>query len=235
MKKSIFSFLLLFVAFSVFSQDFLDGAFTFSSKKDSYIYLKDGTEVVGTIKDIDRKKGQIEKIKLKVDGKKVEYKPEDVDHMYLMPSGFDKFARGYDNLTDVNYHSKDRAVNLEKIKEGYVLFESVPVQLKKKKMTLLMQLVNPGYDEKIAVYFDPFADETTGFGIGGVNLAGGDKKSYYVKIGDDAAYKLTSKQYKKETDKLFAGCDVARAFKGKLKWSDFSKHVSHYTNECGQE
>jgi len=233
MKKTLLPLLLLFIGFSLSAQDFLDGAFRFSSKKDSYIYLKDGTEVVGKIKDLDRKKGQIKKVKLKVDGKKVTYLPEDIGYMYLMPSGFDKFARGYGNLTNLKEHSKDRTVNLEKIKAGYVLFKSINVQLKKKEMQLLMQMVNPGYDEKIAVFFDPFARESMSLGVGGMTVAGGDKKSYYISVDGGTAYKIKQKEYGKKWAELYPDCpDIDKAFEGKMYWRNFSKHLYHYTTEC---
>ncbi|MFT6334228.1 MAG: hypothetical protein ACI86M_002935 [Saprospiraceae bacterium] len=36
-----------------------------------------------------------------MDSKKIKYKPEDIDFMYLIPSGYDKFERGYDNMLDI--------------------------------------------------------------------------------------------------------------------------------------
>jgi hypothetical protein len=233
MKNIIILFLLAFCSNSMMAQDFLEGAERFSSKKESFLTLKDGTEVTGFIKDLDRKKGLIKKIELKVDGKKVKYKPEDVDFMYLMPSGWDKFARGYDNLFDLTEQQKDRSLNQELIKEGYVYFETVDVKIKKKTRTLLMQLVNPGYDTKIRVYHDPFASESASLGFGGLKVAGGHKKSYYVKKGDDVAYKLKSKSYKKEWKNLFAECKkIDKAFKGKMKWKSFSQHIHHFTTKC---
>ena len=108
MKNIIILFLLAFGSNSILAQDFLDGADRFSSKKESYLTLKDGSEIIGFIEDIDRIKGLIEEIELKIDGEKVKYKPEDVDFMYLMPSGFDKFARGYDNMFDITEIEKDK-------------------------------------------------------------------------------------------------------------------------------
>jgi hypothetical protein len=233
MKNIILLFLLAFCSNSVLAQDFLDGANRFSSKKESFLTLKDGSEVTGFIEDIDRKKGLIEEIELKVGEEKVKYKPEDVDFMYLMPSGFDKFARGYDNMFDMTELEKDRTVNEGLIKEGYVYFETVDVKIKKKTRTLLMQLVNPGYDSKIRVYHDPFASESASIGFGGLKVAGGHKKSYYVKKGDDVALKLKSKKYKKEWENLFAECQkIEKAFDGKMKWKKFSEHIYHFTTKC---
>ena len=83
----------IFLSSTAFSQKFIPAFDTFSGKKTAIVVLEDGTKVEGTIKDLDRKKGQIESIKLKFeDGKKVEYEAEEIKHMYLPPSGFDKSA-----------------------------------------------------------------------------------------------------------------------------------------------
>ena len=44
------------------AQGFLPGFDRFSSKKIAYITLSDGTEIEGTIEDIDRKKGNTEDV-----------------------------------------------------------------------------------------------------------------------------------------------------------------------------
>lgn len=228
----LFCFSLCFT-FMLEAQDFLVGSDRFSSKKISYLFLKDGSEVQGYIKDIDRKKGLIEEIVLKIDGKKSKFKPEDIDYMYLMPSGFDKFAKAYDSAFDLTEEEKDRSVNMGYIKEGYVLFESTEVMIKKKKRNLLLQLVNPGYNSKIRVYHDPLAQESMSAGIGGFKVAGGDKKSFYVKKGDAIAYRLKKKKYDDEWKELFKDClSIKDSFDGKMKWYDFSKHVFAYTTEC---
>ncbi len=231
MKNIIILFLLAFCSYSIMAQDFLDGANRFSSKKVSYLTLKDGSEVTGFIKDLDRKKGLIKKIEIIVDGKKIKYNPEDVDFMYLMPSGWDKFDRGSDNMFIINELVKDRTLNKEHIKEGYVYFETVDVKIKKKTKTLLMQLVNPGYGTKIRIYHDPWAVKTgASFGVLSV---GGVRKSFYVKKGDEVAYKLKSKKYKKEWKNIFAECkNIEEAFKGKMRWRHFSQHIYHFTTKC---
>lgn len=72
-----------------------------------------------------------------------------------------------------------------------------------------------------------------GLGFGGVNVAGGHKKSYYIKVGEEVAYKLKSKKYKKEWKNIFSECTkIDEAFNDKMKWKDFSQHIHHYTTEC---
>jgi transcriptional antiterminator Rof (Rho-off) len=65
------------------AQDLVSPTFTYSHKKTSYITLKDGSEITGTIKDLDRKKGLIEEIKIVNEaGKKLKLIPEYVASMY---------------------------------------------------------------------------------------------------------------------------------------------------------
>lgn len=214
------------------AQDFLKGYDSFSSKADSYIYMNDGTEVVGKVKGIKRKKGLIEYVKLKVDGETQKLLASDVSHMYLKPSGLEKFSRGLEDAFDMTELEKDRTINEGFVKEGYVLFETVKVMIKKTERTLLMQLVNPGFSNNIRVYYDPFASETMGASVGGMKLAGGDAKSYYVKAGDKMAFKLKKKNYEDELKSLYGDCSVADGFDGKMKWTSFAKHIVHYSTKC---
>lgn len=65
-------------------------------------------------------------------------------------------------------------INVEYIKQGYVLFEKSDGMIKKKMMTLLVQLLNPEFSGKIRVNLDPNASKTTSYRVGGFMLAGVD-------------------------------------------------------------
>ncbi len=236
MKIKFLAFLFVsFVSLNAFGQDFLDGAFSFSSKKESYITLNDGKEIVGFIDDIDRKKGLIEEITIKnMDKKKIKLKPEDVKFMYIAPSGIDKFSKGVNIMNDATKWNEDKSAHAEHIKNGYVFFESTEVMIKKEKLTLLMQLVNPGFAHGIKVYFDPRASESTSFGIGGITVAGGGAKSYYFKKGDGIAFKMEKKNYDDEFANLYGDCpDLSKEFPKKEQgWSKVEKHVFFYSEKC---
>ena len=225
---------LLFTSLASFAQDFLDGSFTFSSNKESYITLKDGQEIVGFIDDIDRKKGLIEEITIKdMDKKKIKLKPEDVKHMYIAPSGFDKLGKGVNVMNNMTKWDEDKSAHAAHIKDGYVFFESTEVMIKKEKMTLLMQLVNPGFARGIKVYFDPRASESASLGIGGITVAGGGAKSYYFKKGDKIAFKMEKKNYDDEFENLYGDCpDFKKEFAKEQGWSKVEKHVFFYSEKC---
>jgi hypothetical protein len=222
--------LVLFVSSTTFAQKLIPAMHAFSHKKTSYVTLEDGTELEGELKDLDRKKGLIEEVTLKdADGKKHKIKPEDIKHMYLPPSGLSKLAAAYEFLYDATQWD-DNDLEKDIIGKGYAYFEKSDVQIKNKTKVLLLQLLNPSFSSKIRVYSDPFAGETASVGIGNVKLAGGDEKSYYVKKGDKAAYKLKKKDYRTDYDMLFKDCSDLKKIK-QVKWSEFAEHVFKY-NKC---
>lgn len=228
--------LTLFIALCTFgqtalAQSLLPAATSFSHKKTSYITLKDGSTVEGTIKDLDRKKLVIDEVKLKTaDGKVVKLKPEDIAHMYLPESGLSKVSNAADFFTDANrWDNKDLDGDL--VSQGYVYFESTEVIWKKKRLNLLLQLLNPHFAEKIKVYNDPLAGETMSAGIGPVKLIGGLDKSYYVlKSEAKAAIRLKKKHYDDEFKGFYSSCKAVSS--QKPKWEDFVSHVYKFAKEC---
>jgi len=229
---------LLFVIFvlgfftNISAQKLLPSYGRFSKKKISHITLENGQEIVGHIRDIDRKKGLIEEIKIKdLDGKKHKYKAKDIKFMYLYPSGFDKFASKYSFLSDATKWDND-TYSKGLFGDGYAYFEKSEVYLKKnkkKKRVLLLQLLNPSFSSKIKIYQDPYARKTASFGVAGIKVAGGIDKSYYIKKGDDIAYRIKSKQYKKMFKELFKECPELIKNNPKPKWSHFEENVYEYS------
>jgi len=237
MKNVIFILLAFFtVSSTVTAQNFMEGYFSFSSKKESYITMQNGDEVTGFIDDIDRKKGLIEKIELKTtDGKKLKLLPKDIKSMFLAPSGFEKLASISEKINegDLTEANKDRTMHKAYVKKGYVYFENCTVALKKGTETLLMQLVNPAFAQKTKVFYNPYTSETTSYSVGGFKVAGGIAESYYIQRGDAPAYLISKKTYKKEFPKFFGDCkDLVKHFKNTVKWSEFEGHVYYYDNNC---
>jgi len=133
-----------------------------------------------------------------------------------------------DFLTDAQKWTDDK-LDQDLLTDGYVYFENANVKLKKKNRELLMQLLNPTFSGKVKIYHDPLAKETMG---GGIKLAGGHAKSYFIRIGDETAYKVKKKSYKTEFVPLWKKCKVLSKMSSKnIEWSDLTKHVVQYT-EC---
>ncbi|MFC0075889.1 hypothetical protein ACFFLS_02470 [Flavobacterium procerum] len=233
MKKTLLLIMLFFAFTATKAQDLIAPSYGFSHSKTAYITLADGTELSGTIRDIDRDKGLIEFIKLQdAAGKKHKLKPEDIKYMYLPPSGLDNLGKKLDFISDFKQWNDDK-LNQEYIKEGYAYFETAEVKIKKKTSKLLMQLLNPAFSKEFKIYCDPYAKETASLGVGGVKFVGGDAKSYYVAKKNAPAFLLKKKEYKKEFPTLWEGCDQLISSTPEPKWTDLTKHAITFS-ECAE-
>ncbi|MCB0704473.1 MAG: hypothetical protein KDC34_04150 [Saprospiraceae bacterium] len=233
--------LLSLICFCVYNQGiaqhFVPPVSTYSHQKVSYLYLEDGTEVIGTIKDLDRKKGQLEEVKiLDQNDKKVNFEGDEIAYMYLPPSGLDKFASATDFMNDATQWGKTD-LDADILGKEYVYLEKSEVRVKKKTFTLMMQVVNPTFCELIRVYHDPLASETMSVGVAGITVVGGLDKSYYVKkAGDEVAFIVEKKSYDEQFKLIFSDCpELIAKYKEGLRWADFPTHVWEYAQLCGQE
>ena len=206
---------------------------SYSPRKLSVVILNDGTRIEGYKKDVDRKKGQIYYIKIKdsVSGKKLKFEADQISEMYLYPGGLEKLSKTFEYTFDARQW-ENRNLENDILNRGYIYFKKHNVKLKNKKKPkdYLMQLVNPTFCKYIEVYGDPFAGETMGFGIGGINLAGGLDKSYYIKKGDDIFW-LHKRDFKDWYDKLFGDSEE---FKNTytlkdFRWRDLGTYIQEYT------
>lgn len=207
----------------------------FSKKKPTYITLKNGQEMEVNIKRLYFKRGLIDDLKVvDGDGEKVKINPEEIDHMYVAPSGLAKLSQALDAATDLT-KLQDNELSTEHLDDGYLYMESSNVQVKKKKTQFCMlQVMNPTFSKKVTVYNDPFANESIGVGVAGMTVAGGLDKSYYIKKeGEDLARKITKKEYKREKEELFAECPaVLKKYDDNAKWADFEQFIYDYSVMC---
>jgi hypothetical protein len=232
--KSLLTFLLICILSSpVFSQKFLNPSFTFSHKHESYITLKNGEKLTGTLDKLRRKKGLLESVVfVDTENKTHKLSASDIAHMYLMPSGFDKFSAGMEFLSDATMW-EDNDLEKDVIGKGYVYFEQSEVLVGKKKQVLLLQLLNPSYSNKIKVYHDPYAQETASAGVGGITMVGGDAKSYYVSKGGKTAIRLKKKNYRDLIPEFYGDCpDFVEKLGKTPRWSEFEKQVYDYSTSC---
>ncbi|MFS4467154.1 hypothetical protein [Maribacter sp. 2210JD10-5] len=205
---------------------------SYSRKKPAYVTLKDGTKMEADIKDVDRKKGQINEIKfISKEGKKIRVKAEEITDLYMAPSGLEKLSQQSNFLNDATKWGKSDASKY--LSKGYTMYtnEMVSLKNKKKEAEFLMQVVNPKFSQHIQVFSDPWAKQTASIGVGGMKLAGGIAKSYYVKKGDEKVVWVTKKDFDEYFVSLFMDNDKFKAKYAdkKFKWSLFGVYVLDYT------
>lgn len=211
---------------------------SYSRKKPAYVTLKSGEKVEADIKDVDRKKGQINEIKfIKPDGSKLRVTASEIVDLYMAPSGFEKFQQQSNFIGDATKWGRSDAAQY--LKKGYTMYTNQMVSLKnkKKEAEFLMQVINPKFSQYIQVYSDPWAKETMAFSPGGLKVAGGIKKSYYIKKGDEKVLWLTKGDFDKHFNDLFMDNDKFKAKYAdhKFKWSLLGVYVLDYTEFKMQE
>lgn len=241
MKIKFFT-MLFFSAIICFAQEDLkkrekqaafDPAYSsYSRKKPAYVTLKSGEKIEADIKDVDRKKGQINEIKfIKPDGKKLRITAAEIAELYMAPSGLDKLQKQGNFFNDATKWGKSDASKY--LNKGYTMYTNRMVSLKNKKKEeeYLMQVINPKFSKYIEVYSDPWAKQTASIGIGGMKLAGGIAKSYYIKKGDEKVLWLTKKDFDEHFASLFMDNDKFKAKYAdhKFKWSLLGVYILDYT------
>ncbi len=209
----------------------------FSPKKETRILLKDATNIQGTARDIDRKKGQIYSVKVKNSstGKDETFKAEDIEEMYLPVSGFEKGMRTANYFNKINNWSRKSPSKITNKDEVYLRNQTVSLKNKKAEKEYLMQLINPDFSSIIEVYADPVASETTGdsFGVGPISspqVGGGVTKSFYVRKGDRVIW-LKKADFEENYNFLFGDNKefMAKYPAESVKWDYFSWLVFQYT------
>lgn len=224
MKKITMMMTFLLMSLIGMSQQFLPRVFGVSESKTAYIFKTDGTKITCQVKNLSWKKGNIDAIKVvDLEGNVIKLLPTEISHMYLPPSGLNKLGSTLDFMDDP---SKWGTTDLDKtlLGEKLAYYEQSACLIKKKTLTLMMQVVNPTFCTKIRVYGDLFAEESVT----------GEEKSYYVKKnGDAAAHLLERSNYEAEFKILFADCPaVLEKFGANVNWRDFDKHVWEYDQAC---
>lgn len=224
--------MMLFAA-TTFGQYFSTPVEGFSRKKPVYVTLKSGEELVGTLKDYDLKRGLIDELTILVGKKdKRKLKPDQIAHAYLPQSGLNKLGQALELTEDATmWGSED--INQEYMKDGYAYFEQSTVQLKKKTIEALLQIVNPAFNNKVKIFHDPWAKESASVGVGGIKVAGGLEKSYWVIMDGKPAFKVLKKSYDEQISEIFSACpDYISKLGEKPQWSDFPEALFNYSKEC---
>lgn len=234
-KLFVFAFLAVFAfATSTQAQDLLKPFDIISKKKTTYLYLENGDEVETNLKKLDRKKGVIKELKIKdKSGKKITVELKDLKYAYFPQSGWDKLGKLTESMYDVTEWERDSSIDSERIEEGYAYFEKAKAVVKKKEIDALLQLLNPGYCNRIKVFHDPWANETTKVGLGGFTLAGGDDKSFYLSKDGDVAIRIKKKNFKDHMEDLFGDCEDFKYDKD-MRWNKFVETIFAYNAACAK-
>ncbi len=212
-----------------YAQYFVEENLSFSKSKGAYVITNDGERIDGEFAWLKFNRYSIKELALEIDGKKQSFKAEDIKVFVGVPTNFSKFGSAMDRSTDLTKMTDTDFETVIKRDSSYYEQAMVP----RKQEYRMVQLLNPGFDSKIKVFKDPFAKETTSFGVAGMKVAGGDDKSYLVKKeGMDDTMFVTKKNFKESFVLLFGDNEEFIKFYGdkpnSVKIQNFADHVFLY-------
>ncbi|MEZ4320089.1 MAG: hypothetical protein R3F61_21445 [Myxococcota bacterium] len=186
--------------------------------------LADGSEVTGNPLIIPKGVGNIKKLTLKLeDGTKMKLGPADLQSFALKPNKLAKMSSAGGSIVAMSNNS-------DVWSKDYAFF--VPAKLPNGKPAILQHL-NRGFDSTMHIFADPAGRETSGVGVGGVQISGGMLKSYLVwKKGAEASVLVKKGTYDKQWDALYGDC-AAMTKPEKPEFDDFAAHVSEHAQKCG--
>lgn len=233
-----------FTGLMIFSVEFLQAQnfnkryAGFSRSKLIYVETEDGTKIEGYLGGFKKDEGLITMVKLKdKSDKKLEFTTSQIKKMYLYPSSFSKVEGLLVKDDVVNNWGDDSVIDTVLIKQGYVLFEKIPIKTAGKRKNefntkeVMLQLVNPHFSKKMKVYDNPNTDNSGLINVGGISVVKGGINSYYIrKVSEGVAYKLYSWDYSKKFSDIFGDSpDFMETFGKSPLWIHFERDVYQYT------
>ncbi|SIT02413.1 hypothetical protein [Belliella pelovolcani] len=228
MNKILFVLIIYWVLspIQVNSQSLLPPLEEMPFSKDAYILLKDGTRINGELVNTSSGRG-VSRVVLKDEsGIKHSYKADNIFELGIFSNGLVKAQ--YFNESSASIKALFRTDRSAIQQNDYVVFRNA--QLKGGK-ELLLQLLNPHFDEHFQVFHAVNARKTTSLHKGMVTISGEMQRVYLVSKDGSEIFKVKKGTYKKAFKKMFSDCDALKEIK-RPKFKDFGQHIFYYSNSC---
>jgi hypothetical protein len=193
--------------------------------------LESGEEIQGKFVGGIGSTNGLSKISIKLEnGEKAKFVPEQVISLRIKASKLLKL-----NMVSESISSIKEMVNSdfnEIVNREYIIFETA-LMAKKTGTYRLLQLLNPGFDNKIKVFAEP-SKKTGGLSMGGLQLTGGEARAYLFVKGIEKAVEVKKGSYPNNFEELYSDCpEMLSTFQGeKIKWDDVALHVFAYDQAC---
>lgn len=112
--------------------------------------------------------------------------------------------------------------------KDFVIFRNTSIHGKKE---ILLQLLNPDFDEVFEVYYDPFARKTTELEGEFITWTGGKHRAFFISKNGGELIKVKKGNYKKSFVKLFGSCAQLSDLR-KPKLREMENHILLYQTYC---
>ncbi|MCF1751137.1 hypothetical protein [Mariniradius sediminis] len=113
--------------------------------------------------------------------------------------------------------------------KDFIIFRNTSVNGQKE---LLLQLLNPDFDEVFEVFYDPFARKTTSLEGEYIRWTGDKHRAFFISKNGGPLMKVKKGNYKKAFEVLFGDCPQVLSDVRKPKLEDLGNHILLYQNYC---
>lgn len=195
---------------------------------DGYALLKSGDIVEGKIRWVNSSRG-ITRVKLE--------DQQGVNHT-LEAEEIQEFAVAMNGTVRLQY-AMERGSSVKKLlsrdqptakPEDFIIYRNTSINGKKE---LLLQLLNPDFDEVFEVFYDPFARKTTALEGKYITWTGDKHRAYFISKKLGPLQKVKKGNYKRAFASLFGDC-TQLADTRKPKLADLGRHIFLYQEYCIQ-
>lgn len=224
------------VSFNGYSQAFVeavqDDALSGLYNSECFLLLTSGEEIHGKFTGGTLTSNGFSKIGVKLDnGEKTKYTPEQVVSIRIKSSTLLKIGMMTESGSSVIEMANTDYNDV--LNRDFVIFETA-LTPKKNDTKRLLQILNAGYDTRLKVFSDPGGQKTGGLNVGGLQLTGGEDKSFIFVRGGEKAFTVKKGNYSKDFAEIFGDCPrMMEAFQNdKIKWEDVAMHVFFYNQYC---
>jgi hypothetical protein len=184
--------------------------------------LNDGSKVVGTVSKVVLSQGLLTNVSLKLqDGSTQKYKPTEIDVLKIRSAKPTMFSV-VDSLGNP----------IKKVIYTQYVFDH-PYRTEGKVKPEMRQLLNPGFDSKIKIFFDPKANQSRSISIKGEPLVN-DQANEYIFIKEGVVYYVEERTYKKDFEKLYGNCKAMSKLVhlDEIAFEGLAGHVLLYDHFC---
>ncbi len=198
--------------------------------EDVYVVKNDGDTISGKLSGVNGGIANLQHITFKIAKKqKIRVMAEEIKTLAILPGPFITAEGGA--LIDMVKGLENEAFAAVLPAGDWMFFERQRLP-QKREFYQFMQLLNPGFDNKIKVYAHPEGESTGGLEGNGVQLTGSMENIYYVSVNGTNVIEYQQMGYRKNAlADLYGNCEAIAGIE-KLRWKDFPKHVFTYDQQC---
>lgn len=233
MQKLKLSITLLLLSLGpVMAQDFVEPFTEFISDRECYVITNDGETITGSLGGVTEWGGFITRLRIRdEEGKLHKFRAHEVEQFAIRPGAFAKLATLAETSTSVRHAIKTDQNDI--LDREWIYFDAQSMPRRKNKIALL-QLLNPGFDEYVKVYFHRNGSKSAPISLGTVAIVGGEERTYWVVKGDSKPVIVRKASFKKSFTNLFSDePDLFSSVSRRPKFKNFANHISYY-NELRQ-